>query len=45
MDAKIKKVIGKEKSALTETKALLKEDKKHDKVIAKAKKNMKGKCK
>ena len=43
MDKKIKKVIAKEKSAVKETKELLKIDKKHDKVIEKAKK-MKGKC-
>lgn len=35
MDAKIKKVIGKEKSAVKETKELLKMDKKNDKKLSK----------
>lgn len=43
MDAKIKKVIGKEKAAVKETKELLKMDKKQDAKLKKAKK-MKGKC-
>ena len=43
MDKKIKKVISKEKGALKETKQLLKMDKKHDKVIEKAEKKVKGK--
>lgn len=43
MDKKIKKVIGKEKEAVKETKELLKMDKKNDKIVDKAKK-MKGKC-
>lgn len=43
MDKKIKKLIGKTKQLEKGEKSLLKEDKKHDKTIAKAKK-MKGKC-
>jgi len=35
MDKKIKKVIGKEKDAVKETKELLKMDKKHDKKLEK----------
>ncbi len=44
MDTKIKKVLKKEKSAVKETKELLKMDKVQDKKIATAKKKMKGKC-
>ncbi len=43
MDKKINKVLAKEKSAVKETKELLKMDKKNDKVVDKAKK-MKAKC-
>ena len=45
MDAKIKKLESKEKSLLKGTKSLLKEDKKHDKMIAKAKAVVGGKKK
>jgi hypothetical protein len=45
MDAKINKIMKKEKGAVKETKELLKMDKKQDKKIDKAKKIMKkGKC-
>ena len=43
MDKKIKKIISQEKDLEKKTKSLLKEDKKHDKVIAKAEKKIKGK--
>jgi hypothetical protein len=42
MDKAIKKLEKKEKSLLKGTKSLLKQDKKNDRVLAKAK--MKGKC-
>lgn len=41
MDKKIKKLEAKEESLLKGTKSLLKQDKKHDKVIEKAKMKMK----
>lgn len=41
MDKKIKKVIKGEKELVKKTKNLLKEDKRHDKIIDKAKKKMK----
>jgi hypothetical protein len=44
MDKKIKSLITKTKGIEKSEKSLLKEDKKHDKVINKAKKKMKGKC-
>lgn len=44
MDKKIKKIIGKEKAVVKDSKALLKEDKKHDKVISKAKMMKKKGC-
>ena len=44
MDAKIKKLQKKTKSLAKDESKLLKEDKKHDKVIDKAKMKMKGKC-
>jgi hypothetical protein len=44
MDKKIKKLIDKTRNIERSEKSLLKEDKKHDKVIDKAKKKMKGKC-
>lgn len=43
MDKKINKILGKEKSAVKETKQLLKMDKKQDKKVDKLEK-MKGKC-
>ena len=45
MDRKIKKIESEEKKLLKGTKSLLKEDKKHDKVIAKAKKKTVAGCK
>jgi len=45
MDKKIKALESKEKSLLKGTKSLLKEDKKHDKIIEKAKEKMNGKKK
>jgi hypothetical protein len=42
MDKKIKKVLKEEKDVVKKTQSLLKEDKKHDKIIDKAKKKMKG---
>ncbi len=44
MDKKIKKILGKEKSAVKETKTLLKMDKKQDKKVEKLEKMKKGKC-
>jgi len=44
MDQKIKKLQKDTKKVVKEEASLLKEDKKHDKVIEKAKKKMKGKC-
>ncbi len=44
MDKKIKKIEAKEKSALKETKELLKMDKRQDKIVDKAKKVMKKGC-
>lgn len=44
MDAKIKKLQKDTKKIAKEESSLLKEDKKHDKLIDKAKKKMKGKC-
>ncbi len=44
MDKKIKKIIGKNKQEGKELSSLLKEDKKHDKTIEKAKMKLKGKC-
>lgn len=44
MDKKIKKLKRDTKKILTEEASLLKEDKRHDRVIDKAKKKMKGKC-
>jgi hypothetical protein len=44
MDEKIKRLQKDTKKIVKEEASLLKEDKKHDKVIAKAKKKMKGKC-
>lgn len=43
MDKKINKILSKEKTAVKETKELLKMDKKNDKKIATAKKKMKTK--
>lgn len=43
MDKKIKALEKKSKSVVRDTKSLLEEDKKNDKIVAKAKK-MKGKC-
>ena len=43
MDKRIKKIIGETKNLEKKEKSLLKEDKKHDKVIDRAKKKMK-KC-
>jgi len=45
MDKKIKAIIGETKEVVKKEKGLLKEDKKHDKVIAKAKKVVKKKGK
>ena len=42
MDKIIKKILTKEKDALKATKQLLKDDKKNDKILDKAKKNTKG---
>ena len=44
MDKQIKKLQKKTKTILKDEKHLLKEDKKHDKVIDKAKMKVKGKC-
>ena len=44
MDKKIKKILKTEEDTVKKTKGLLKEDKKHDKIIDKAKHKMKGKC-
>jgi hypothetical protein len=44
MDKKIKKLQKDTKKIVKEESSLLKEDKRHDKVIDKAKKKMKGKC-
>ena len=44
MDKKIKALQKDTKKLAKKESALLKEDKKHDKVIAKAKMKMKGKC-
>lgn len=45
MDKKIKKMMGDTKKVMKEEKSLLKEDKKHDKIIDKAKHQMKLKRK
>jgi len=44
MDAKIKKIMGENAKEGKQLKGLLREDKKHDKVVDKAKMKMKGKC-
>lgn len=44
MDRKIKKLQRDTKKVVKEEASLLKEDKKHDKVIDRARKTMKGKC-
>jgi len=44
MDKKINKILGKEKSAVKETKQLLKMDKKQDRKVEKLEKMKKGKC-
>lgn len=44
MDKKIKNLQSQTKKLVKEEASLLREDKKHDKVIDKAKKKMKGKC-
>lgn len=43
MDKKINKILSKEKSAVKETKGLLKMDKKQDRMMAKCKSKMSGK--
>ncbi len=44
MDKKIKQVMKDTKKVVKEEKSLLKMDKKHDKIVDKAKAKMKGKC-
>ena len=44
MDKKIKKLQKDTKKVVKEEASLLKADKKHDKIVDKAKKKMKGKC-
>jgi hypothetical protein len=44
MDEKIKKLQKNTQKIVKEEASLLKEDKKHDKIIDRAKKKMKGKC-
>ena len=44
MDKKIKKLQKDTKKIVKEESSLLKEDKKHDKIVDRAKKKMKGKC-